>query len=166
MADHFNNERRTDAGSNEVFNGTNNSGGPGQRVDASVEPMDSMDPKAPVANPDNIDLSKLSPQELKLYKLYGRLPGKKDIFQHKLQERKYFDSGDYALSRAGVRSDDLQSSPIANNNLPLTNPSGLRESIIRRRMSNSASSVSNVDPQRMSRQGSISSGPPPRSPNK
>lgn len=127
---------------------------------------DSVDPKAPVANPDNVDLSKLTPQELKIYKMYGRLPGKKDLFQHKLQERKYFDSGDYALRRAGVKSDDLQTSPVANNNLPLTNPSGLRESIIKRRMSNSANSISTSDAHRLSRQGSISSGPPPRSPNK
>ncbi|CDO96605.1 unnamed protein product [Kluyveromyces dobzhanskii CBS 2104] len=131
-----------------------------------VHDTDSVDPKAPVANPGNIDLSQLSPQELKIYKMYGKLPSKKDLFQHKLQERKYFDSGDYALRRAGVNSDDLQSSPIANNNLPLTNPSGLRESIIKRRMSSSANGPSNVGAQRLERQGSISSGPPPRSPNK
>lgn len=128
--------------------------------------IDSMDPKAPLSNTDNVDLSKLTPQELKLYRMYGRLPSKKDLFKHKLQERKYFDSGDYALSRAGIGSDDIQSSPIANNNLPLTNPSGLRESIIKRRMSTSSSSVSNTDAQTLNRQGSISSGPPPRSPNK
>lgn len=132
-----------------------------------IHDSESVDPKAPVANPENVDLSKLSPQELKIYKMYGKLPSKKDLFQHKLQERKYFDSGDYALRRAGVKSDDLQSSPVANNNLPLTNPSGLRESIIKRRMSSSANGPSNVDTQRLNRQGSISSGPPPpRSPNK
>ncbi|CCE90602.1 endosulfine family protein TDEL_0B04730 [Torulaspora delbrueckii] len=103
----------------------------------------------------NVDLSKLTPQELKLYKMYGKLPSKKDLFKHKMQERRYFDSGDYALSKAGV----IQSEGASHNNLPVTNPSGLRESIIRRRMSSSAGDS-------VSRQGSISSGPPPRSPNK
>lgn len=111
----------------------------------------------------NIDISKLTPQELKLYRMYGKLPSKKDLFKHKLQERKYFDSGDYALSKAGVKSDDLQSNSVGNSHLPVTNPSGLRESIIRRRMSNSAGSI---DFQHLQRQGSISSGPPPKSPSK
>ncbi|EDO18315.1 hypothetical protein Kpol_1039p66 [Vanderwaltozyma polyspora DSM 70294] len=105
-----------------------------------------------------VDLSKLNDQEIKLYKLYGKLPSKKDLFKHNMQERKYFDSGDYALRKAGViQSDDVTAN--SNNNMPVTNPSGLRESIIRRRMSNSAGDS-------VSRQGSISSGPPPRSPNK
>ena len=73
----------------------------------------------------NVDLSKLTPQELKLYKMYGKLPSKKDLFKHKMQERRYFDSGDYALSKAGV----IQSEGASHNNLPVTNPSGLRESI-------------------------------------
>lgn len=113
-----------------------------------------------------VDTSKLTPQELKLYKLYGKLPSKKDLFKHKLQERKYFDSGDYALSKAGVKSDDLQSDSIGSSHLPVTNPSGLRESIIRRRMSSSAGSVDAAASQQLNRQGSISSGPPPRSPAK
>ena len=106
----------------------------------------------------NIDISSLTEQELKLFKMYGKLPSKKDLFKHKMQERKYFDSGDYALRQAGVIKSDEMSTP-SSNNLPVTNPSGLRESIIRRRMSNSAGDS-------ISRQGSISSGPPPRSPNK
>lgn len=112
-----------------------------------------------------IDLTKLSPQELKLFKLYGRLPSKKDLLKHKMQERKYFDSGDYAMSKAGVvkNSDVIHNS---SNNLPVTNPSGLRESIIRRRMSNSAGSIDVSSFNKIERQGSISSGPPPRSPNK
>ena len=80
-----------------------------------------------------IDLKSLSPQELKLYKMYGRLPSRKDLLKHKLQERKYFDSGDYAMNKAGVTSTGgvvMNSS----NNLPVTNPSSLRESIIRRRL--------------------------------
>ncbi|GMM55635.1 phosphatase regulator [Maudiozyma humilis] len=109
-----------------------------------------------------VDLRSLSPQELKLYKLYGKLPSKKDLLKHKMQERKYFDSGDYALKKAGVANP----AEVSNNNLPVTNPSGLRESIIRRRLSNSAGSVDTSSFNKMERQGSISSGPPPRSPNK
>lgn len=33
--------------------------------------------------------------------MYGKLPNKKDLLQNKLKERKYFDSGDYAMSKAG-----------------------------------------------------------------
>ena len=66
----------------------------------------------------------MSPEEAKLFRLYGKLPNKKDLLQNKLkvswppataapahqadhtpQERKYFDSGDYALSKAGKASD-------------------------------------------------------------
>ena len=31
---------------------------------------------------------------------YGKLPTKRDIVAHKLKERKYFDSGDYAMYKA------------------------------------------------------------------
>ena len=43
----------------------------------------------------------LSEEEQKLFRLYGKLPNKKDLLQNKLKERKYFDSGDYAMSKAG-----------------------------------------------------------------
>ncbi|PIA93940.1 mRNA stability protein [Cercospora beticola] len=43
----------------------------------------------------------LTEEEQKLFRLYGKLPNKKDLFSKKLQERKYFDSGDYAMSKAG-----------------------------------------------------------------
>ncbi|KAF2732449.1 Endosulfine-domain-containing protein [Polyplosphaeria fusca] len=48
---------------------------------------------------------KLTPEEQRLFRLYGKLPNKKDLLQNKLKERKYFDSGDYALSKAGKASD-------------------------------------------------------------
>jgi hypothetical protein len=44
---------------------------------------------------------KLSEEEQKLFRLYGKLPNKRDLLQNKLKERKYFDSGDYAMSKAG-----------------------------------------------------------------
>ncbi|KAF2271326.1 Endosulfine-domain-containing protein [Westerdykella ornata] len=54
---------------------------------------------------NKVDLSKLNPEEQRLFRLYGKLPNKKDLIQNKLKERKYFDSGDYALSKAGKASD-------------------------------------------------------------
>lgn len=54
---------------------------------------------------NKVDVSKMSEQEAKLFRLYGKLPNKKDLLQNKLKERKYFDSGDYALSKAGKASD-------------------------------------------------------------
>ncbi|KAK3936226.1 camp-regulated phosphoprotein/endosulfine conserved region-domain-containing protein [Diplogelasinospora grovesii] len=49
----------------------------------------------------NVDINSLSPEELRLLRLYGRLPSQSDHFARHLKERKYFDSGDYALSKAG-----------------------------------------------------------------
>ncbi|KAF2266719.1 Endosulfine-domain-containing protein [Lojkania enalia] len=54
---------------------------------------------------NKVDISKLTPDEQRLFRLYGKLPNKKDLLQNKLKERKYFDSGDYALSKAGKASD-------------------------------------------------------------
>ncbi|ORX78563.1 Endosulfine-domain-containing protein [Basidiobolus meristosporus CBS 931.73] len=57
------------------------------------------------AKTNKVDLSKLSPEELKIFKMYGRLPSGKDLLSRKLKDRKYFDSGDYALQKAGKTSD-------------------------------------------------------------
>ncbi|KAF2100827.1 hypothetical protein NA57DRAFT_8601, partial [Rhizodiscina lignyota] len=54
---------------------------------------------------NKIDINSLSPEEQRLFRLYGKLPNKTDLLQNKLKERKYFDSGDYALSKAGKASD-------------------------------------------------------------
>lgn len=54
---------------------------------------------------NKIDINSLSPDEQRLFRLYGKLPNKKDLLQNKLKERKYFDSGDYALSKAGKAAD-------------------------------------------------------------
>ncbi|RHZ90106.1 hypothetical protein Glove_8g71 [Diversispora epigaea] len=56
------------------------------------------------AKHNKVDLNKLSEEERKLFRMYGKLPAGKDILSHKLKERKYFDSGDYALSKAGKTS--------------------------------------------------------------
>lgn len=54
---------------------------------------------------NKIDISSLSADEQRLFRMYGKLPNKKDLLQNKLKERKYFDSGDYALSKAGKAGD-------------------------------------------------------------
>ncbi|KAI9801372.1 MAG: hypothetical protein M1825_003351 [Sarcosagium campestre] len=54
---------------------------------------------------NKIDISSLSADEQRVFRLYGKLPNKTDLLQNKLKERKYFDSGDYALSKAGKASD-------------------------------------------------------------
>lgn len=53
---------------------------------------------------NKIDISSLSPDEQRLFRLYGKLPSKSDHLAKHLKERKYFDSGDYALSKAGKAS--------------------------------------------------------------
>lgn len=54
---------------------------------------------------NKVDITKMTADEQRLFRLYGKLPNKKDLLQNKLKERKYFDSGDYALSKAGKASD-------------------------------------------------------------
>ncbi|KAJ6150797.1 camp-regulated phospho-protein family protein Igo1 [Penicillium chermesinum] len=54
---------------------------------------------------NKVDINSLTPDEQRLFRMYGKLPTKKDLLQNKLKERKYFDSGDYALSKAGKASD-------------------------------------------------------------
>ncbi|ELR07563.1 hypothetical protein VC83_06130 [Pseudogymnoascus destructans] len=49
---------------------------------------------------NKINISSLSLNEQRLFRLYGKLPSE---FGH-LTEHKYFDSGDYALSKAGKAS--------------------------------------------------------------
>ncbi|KAI4212574.1 MAG: hypothetical protein LQ351_004826 [Letrouitia transgressa] len=54
---------------------------------------------------NKVDISSLNEEEQRLFRMYGKLPNKKDLLQNKLKERKYFDSGDYALSKAGKASE-------------------------------------------------------------
>lgn len=54
---------------------------------------------------NKVDIGSLNSEEQKLFRLYGKLPNRNDLLQNKLKERKYFDSGDYALSKAGKASD-------------------------------------------------------------
>jgi len=56
---------------------------------------------------NKVDINAMSPDEQRLFRMYGKLPDKKNLLQNKPkgQERKYFDSGDYALSKAGKAGD-------------------------------------------------------------
>ncbi|KAM0748463.1 hypothetical protein T439DRAFT_303996, partial [Meredithblackwellia eburnea MCA 4105] len=51
------------------------------------------------AQKHKVDISKLSPEELKIFQKYGKAPTGAKL--SKVQDRKYFDSGDWALSKAG-----------------------------------------------------------------
>lgn len=50
---------------------------------------------------NKVDVKSLSPEEQRLFRLYGKLPNRSDHFAKHLKDRKYFDSGDYAMSKAG-----------------------------------------------------------------
>ncbi|KAJ3023394.1 UNVERIFIED_CONTAM: hypothetical protein HDU68_008629 [Siphonaria sp. JEL0065] len=72
-----------------------------------------------------IDVSALSPEEQEFYKKYGKLPlPKKDLLGKRLNgDRKYFDSGDYALSQAGKSSPkDVGSQHPSPERIPHSNP--------------------------------------------
>ncbi|KAI0201922.1 camp-regulated phosphoprotein/endosulfine conserved region-domain-containing protein [Astrocystis sublimbata] len=60
---------------------------------------------------NKIDVSSLTPDEQRLFRLYGKLPSKSDHFAKHLKERKYFDSGDYAMSKAG-KGDKLDTGSV------------------------------------------------------
>ncbi|KAI0389535.1 camp-regulated phosphoprotein/endosulfine conserved region-domain-containing protein [Xylariaceae sp. FL0594] len=77
---------------------------------------------------NKIDISSLTPDEQRLFRLYGKLPSKSDHFAKHLKERKYFDSGDYAMSKAG-KGDSVDTGSVGSQhpvpeNIPhLTSPS-------------------------------------------
>jgi hypothetical protein len=48
-----------------------------------------------------VDPSTLSQEDLRLLRLYGRIPTQSQHFARHLKDRKYFDSCDYAMSKAG-----------------------------------------------------------------
>ncbi|KAJ2695544.1 hypothetical protein GGH99_000046 [Coemansia sp. RSA 1285] len=50
---------------------------------------------------NKIDMKSLSEEEKKNLSKYGQFPSRPIARQSRLKERKYFDSGDYALSKAG-----------------------------------------------------------------
>ncbi|PWN17913.1 Endosulfine-domain-containing protein [Microstroma glucosiphilum] len=92
------------------------------------------------AQRNKVDINSLTEEEQKLFRLYGKLPQRKDLLGNKLKERKYFDSGDYALSKAGkapqqsvgtaipnpetIPHASTVSSPPTSNAMPAGSPTG------------------------------------------
>lgn len=76
---------------------------------------------------NKVDVKSLSPEEQRLFRLYGKLPSRSDHFAKHLKDRKYFDSGDYALSKAG-KADSVDTGSVGSEhpvpeNIPhLTSP--------------------------------------------
>ncbi|KAF8630848.1 hypothetical protein AX17_005207 [Amanita inopinata Kibby_2008] len=71
------------------------------------------------AQRNKIDIKKLSEQEQQLFAKYGKVPTHKNILMKMQKERKYFDSGDYALSKAGVAPPTTVGTAIPNpENIP------------------------------------------------
>ncbi|KAG5461324.1 MAG: camp-regulated phosphoprotein/endosulfine conserved region-domain-containing protein [Olpidium bornovanus] len=69
-----------------------------------------------------VDVSKLTEEEKKVYQKYGKLPTGKDLLGHKLKDRKYFDSGDYAMNKAGKTTGPVGTSHPSPENIPHSNP--------------------------------------------
>ncbi|KAJ7288489.1 camp-regulated phosphoprotein/endosulfine conserved region-domain-containing protein [Mycena rebaudengoi] len=71
------------------------------------------------AQRNKIDISKLNEQEQQLFAKYGKLPTHKNVLMKMQKDRKYFDSGDYALSKAGVEPQNTVGTAIPNpENIP------------------------------------------------
>lgn len=51
--------------------------------------------------------------DARLKSMYGKLPSRSHLLNKKLQDRKYFDSGDYALSKAACNGHALASSTLS-----------------------------------------------------
>ncbi|KAF9430339.1 hypothetical protein BGZ76_000878 [Entomortierella beljakovae] len=82
-------------------------------------------PLNPTNNPTNTsqDVAQtMNEQEKKLQRMYGKLPTGRDLLGNKLKERKYFDSGDYALSKAGKTTGPVGSQHPQPENIPHSNP--------------------------------------------
>ncbi|KAK7178608.1 hypothetical protein DPSP01_014635 [Paraphaeosphaeria sporulosa] len=54
---------------------------------------------------DQVGSERLTEQDARLLHRYGKLPAREDLLNHQLERRKYFDSGDFALSHAYRVSD-------------------------------------------------------------
>ncbi|KAH7100381.1 Endosulfine-domain-containing protein [Auriculariales sp. MPI-PUGE-AT-0066] len=64
------------------------------------------------ARAKKVDMSSMTEEEKKLFRLYGKLPTHKNVLTKMQKDRKYFDSGDYALSKAGVEPQDAVGTAI------------------------------------------------------
>ncbi|KLO17262.1 hypothetical protein SCHPADRAFT_821709, partial [Schizopora paradoxa] len=75
-------------------------------------------------------LQTLSEEERKLFSLYGKLPTHKNTLMKMQKERKFFDSGDYALSKAGKTPEEAVGTAIPNpQNIPHASPPAIQQSM-------------------------------------
>ncbi|EIE92246.1 hypothetical protein G6F46_002358 [Rhizopus delemar] len=75
------------------------------------------------AQRNQMDMNNLNKEERRLMRMYGKLPDRKDLLSHKFKERKYFDSGDYELTRAGKEtSTAIGSQHPSPESIPHSNP--------------------------------------------
>jgi len=75
------------------------------------------------ARRNKVDISSMSEEEQKLFRLYGKLPTHKSVLLKAQKDRKYFDSGDYALSKAGKAPRETVGTAIPNpENIPHASP--------------------------------------------
>jgi len=81
------------------------------------------------ARRNKVDLSSMTEEELKLFRLYGKLPTHKNVLNKMQKDRKYFDSGDYALSKAGKAPQNTVGTAIPNpENIPHASPNPVSNS--------------------------------------
>lgn len=62
--------------------------------------------------PDQTHSEAMNPEEERLLKMYGRLPTRSEMLNKKLKDRKFFDSGDYALKKAGQQTQIGSEHPV------------------------------------------------------
>lgn len=75
------------------------------------------------ARRNKVDISALTEEEQKLFRLYGKLPTHKNVLTKMQKDRKFFDSGDYALSKAGKAPRENVGTAIPNpENIPHASP--------------------------------------------
>ncbi|KAF9778731.1 Endosulfine-domain-containing protein [Thelephora terrestris] len=81
------------------------------------------------ARRNKVDISAMSEEEQKLFRLYGKLPTHKNVLAKMQKDRKFFDSGDYALSKAGKAPRETVGTAIPNpENIPHASPTQVSNS--------------------------------------
>merc|ERR1712000_482282 len=89
---------------------------------------------------NKVDVKNLSPEEQRLFRLYGKLPSRSDHFAKHLKDRKYFDSGDYAMSKAG-KGDGIDAGAVGSEHPVAENIPHLSSPVSNVNSSNSSSSA-------------------------
>ncbi|KAK6462203.1 camp-regulated phosphoprotein/endosulfine conserved region-domain-containing protein [Scheffersomyces coipomensis] len=104
----------------------------------SSSPLSEDDPLGPPTNTQHLDLSKLSPEELTIFKRYGKLPTTQQILSNKFREKKYFDSGDYAMQKQSGNKNNQMFPGVG---VPLRHPNAEKVKEMSNRNSISASNA-------------------------